>query len=644
MSRGSIPVAARYLRQSIVSDMKRRREKIVSRMTHLNRVLRLVGGGKALTVVQERQLADNCREVLRAYRDAAAARGTNDKSVRRLRATVRKALLYIGGDPDRVRFSLKDYDHLTYGPFLGVSDEGSAAAAVREAVYRSPKMQVLRRISPLELGVALDAERLGAVGEVVVGPEEYADIWLECVGRVLMTTNVSTRVNVRYFKRFPVVTISEGDPQSTLAAAEQQIASALSPYQRTPDGKPRPITVFVEFEPQSRHTRTKKLKILSDLAQRVAQGDFATPGIHQVGLCVRTGRGPQGRDEALSAIDLACAAKVKEVMVIGVVREEADEIVSLPGLLQYFVPGLLGPVLRHAKACRIRVRAGNTTDPATIARNIWSMLNTARSMGFHLGKYGAFPLTFEDCTAVVREVQGWFANWSAAPVFFVDQGIVSSERVDVRRDVGRGLEQWLRMVAQNGVPVVLIDTIEKSKGWRLLRIGRDPKGFLGPRQIARLDHLARKLGVKVLWAGGITLPEVYELGKLGVFGIYVTSSTAVSQAVSGVYKFDPLLASVKEPTYEGVLRTKLLLEAGFLVSHLKDKDLAGGLDGNAKSYLTALQTNDAVDVRSKQRALMMSTIEGWRRHFKTHAACMADHALRSASKRNVKERAGVIDT
>ncbi|MFH0777483.1 MAG: hypothetical protein V2A71_02515 [Candidatus Eisenbacteria bacterium] len=519
--------------------------------------------------------------------------------------------------------SLKNYDHSVYGPFLGVSDEGSAAAAVRRAAYVSPKARVLRRPSELEIGVALDAERLCAIGEVVVGPEEYADVWLECAGRLLMTTNVSTRVNVRYFKRPPIVTIKEGDFREAMASAETRIAEELKPFRHTPDRKPRPMTVFAAFRKGSRHSRRAQVQLLRTLVRRMKRGGYATRGFHQLGLSVRIGggRSGRGREDALRAIDLARDAGIREMMVTGKVRPEADEAGSLPGLSQYLADGLHGPVLRHALKRGVRIRPLNAADPATAARGTWSSLNTARSMGFHLGKYGVFPLMLEECEPVIREVQTWCKNWSAAPVFFVDKGIVSSRRVDTKRDVVRGLADWLRMVARNGVSVVLIDTLDKSKGWRLFKVAGDPKGWLGPRQVERLNRLGQKLGVKTLWAGGLTLEHVYEFGKFGVFGIYVTSSAAVSEAVSGVYVHDPQLASVKEPTFEGVFRTKLLLEAGFLVytlkvSAVKNAALVRSIDERAKAYLEALKGNDPRAAGVSRNELFESVTRGWRRHFR----------------------------
>jgi hypothetical protein len=624
-----------------------KRDAIATKAAVLGRLYRRLQSGKALDEREKRALGDSSREILRAYHDAAASGAESGARTKRLRAAARRALLFLGGDVDRPVASLKDYDHRAYGPFLGVSDEGSAAAAIRDAAYHSPKARVLKEASPLDIGVALDAERLGAIGETAVGPEEYADVWLECVERLLMTTNVSTRLNVRYYKRFPIITLAGGDARAALDAAEEEIGRALSPFKWTPDNRPRRARVFVAFESESaggkgaragrapRMSRAAQVRMLRELKRRVARRDFFEPKLHDVGLCARIGEGPIGRDEAFAAIDLARDAGMRELMLIGKVRKEADEVISLPGLLQYLAPGLLGPVQRRANASKIRICAANVVDAATVASGAWSTLNTARAMGLHLGKYGTFPLMVEECSEMVRDVQQWCSDWSAAPVCFVDQPILSKDRVDADGDIRRGLLRWLGVVRRRGVSVVLIDTIDKSKGWKLLKTGKDDKlGKLGPLQIAGIDRFAQRIGIKVLWAGGITLPQVYEFGKLGVFGIYVTSSAAVSKPVFGIYCRDPLLDKVKEPTFEGVYRTKLLLEAGFLVSSLEGGAAAGSLaaarklgtpgslaaakelEERALTYIQALEGNDKARAAAAQDELAAAAAAGWRRHFR----------------------------
>jgi hypothetical protein len=517
---------------------------------------------------EEQRLCDGYREVLRQYRAMASAGQTPGE---RWRAAALESLHYLGGDADRHHASLRDYDHRRYGPFLGVSDDGDAAPAVCRAALASPKARALgARLSPLTLGVALDAERLGGVGEVAVGPDEFSDIWCDCVGRSLMTTNIGSRVNLRQYLGAPVVTIAEGDSEAALTAAKKGLANAFSPFLKTPDGKPRPLVVFVEFPVGSTRTRAARKSLLQKLVAYTRSGGIADPRVHRLGFNVRIGWGQKGRDTAIRGIDLARAAGIRDVSIDGVVRKEADRALSLPGLTNYLAPDHAADVLRHAQKQGMRVRPLAQVDPDTVARSIWSTLNTARAMSLHLGKYGLFPLTLDECRSVVGQVQRWFPDWSAAPVFYVDQGIVSNTDVYVEGDRAKGCATWLRAMAKHKVKVVLIDTVDKAKGWKLLRTGDDPKGLLTASEIARLAALGEKLGIKVLWAGGVTGPQAYELGQLGVFGIYVTTAAATAVAVKGKYGRDPGLAQRKQPTFSGVRNVKTLLEAGFLSRRVSD--------------------------------------------------------------------------
>lgn len=47
--------------------------------------------------------------------------------------------------------------------------------------------------------------------------------------------------------------------------------------------------------------------------------------------------------------------------------------------------------------------------------------------GLELGKYGLFPLTLEEQDKVVADVQGWFADWCAAPAYYVDLPLLSEK-------------------------------------------------------------------------------------------------------------------------------------------------------------------------------------------------------------------------
>src|SRR5204862_7988884 len=98
---------------------------------------------------------------------------------------------------------LGDYDSQSLGPLFAVSDEGSAGGAVVAAAYASAKARALPGISPLALTVILDGERMTSAGEVPIGPDEYAALHGAAAGKVLCTTNVGVRANVRLLQQLP---------------------------------------------------------------------------------------------------------------------------------------------------------------------------------------------------------------------------------------------------------------------------------------------------------------------------------------------------------------------------------------------------------------------------------------------------------
>ena len=582
------------------------------RVLGLERTISALSRKRSLTDREGVRLGDACRDVVRLYRDVVTGRpGPDDAGSRRLAALARQAMLVLGGEGDVRGPSLKDYDPERFGPYLGVSDEGSAAGVIRRAALDSPKAKALGgAVNPLAVGVALDAERLGGVGEVAVGPEEYTAARSACIGRILNSTNVGTRVNLRFFRRHPVVWTEDEPFEKALDGAKESLRLKVAPFLRPPGGKARPLTVYAAFPLRNRWGDAQRVAFLKELASHLAKPDVADPKVHRLGYQASIRRGAAGKEGALRALKVASDAGLKDVALSGTVRKLAEELVSQPGLLNYLPAGKLGPVLRRAAALGVRVRPVNTVDPETVARHVWSGLQAARRMGFELGKYGLFPLTLEESDVVVGLVQNWFKDWSAAPVFFVDQGLLSETRVDTSHDLVRGLKTWLRMVGRHGVRVVLIDTVEKSKCPPLLKTSATAKGLMSLRQVQDVDKLARSLGIKALWAGGITLPQAYELGRLGVFGIYVTSAAAEPIPVPPGYEKDPWLAAVKEPTYDGVSRTKLLLEAGFLAARATDGLKIGRA---AEAFLAALPGSDKTGLKRAQDELAHECASAWRR-------------------------------
>jgi len=536
------------------------------------------------------------------------------KSYKKLRSLTGNAIDQLGSQPHPATSSLKDYNHELHGPFLGVSDEGSAAPYIRNAALESPKMKVIGPSEPMVVGVAHDAERLAASGEVAVGPEEYREIRLSCMGRILTSTNVGTRPNLRYYKQRPVIEIERGSIEESISRARQQAKEALEPFLYTPDNKPRPLTIFTKFA--SRRTYEYRLQLLTKLAEIIASGEICNPDHHKLGLMVSVERGERGVHAVMKAIDLACSAGLAEVAISGVVLKSAEDKISMPGLLNYFNPKHVSELLDYANQKGMPVSPRNLVDTDTVSRHVWVGLNVARNMGLELGKYGLFPLTLPESEHVMEHIQSWFPSWTAAPVFYVDFPTVDSEKVYTEHNIVEGLEKWLGIVAKYNIPVVLIDTADKDKERRLLKNSPgDKRGILTIEEIREIDSKASKLGIRILWAGGITVYQVYEFGKLGVFGLYVTSAAAVSRPVSGAYERDVMLASLKEPTFYRVFRVKLLLESGFLHGRLLEYGKAAdakALDGKVGEYLNVIKRKYDKDKTQIVRDELVSLItQAW---------------------------------
>jgi hypothetical protein len=142
---------------------------------------------------------------------------------------------------------MADYDSTLLGPILAVSDEGSAGSAIIDAAYGSAKAAALPSLDPLTLGVLLDGERMTSAGEVPIGPDEYAALLAVARGRVLCTTNVGVRVNTRLARLLPEFAASGflGD-----AGRYEEVFKTFLPFMRTPDNRPRPLTIRLVIGPE----------------------------------------------------------------------------------------------------------------------------------------------------------------------------------------------------------------------------------------------------------------------------------------------------------------------------------------------------------------------------------------------------------
>jgi hypothetical protein len=169
---------------------------------------------------------------------------------------------------------------------------------------------------------------------------------------------------------------------------------------------------------------------------------------------------------------------------------------------------------------------------------------------------------------------------------------------------------------------LVLDTANKDKGRKLLKHShRDRVGILTLEQLYDIDHYANERGIRCLWAGGITLPQAFELGKLKIFGIYVTTSAAEIRPVSQQYASDPMLTAERVPTFQGVYRAKLLLEAGFLVTRLRELSLPGDAEALNEEATGLIRIIDKA-ASDEQINPMVEQLAGraqvaWQKHFKS---------------------------
>lgn len=562
------------------------------------------------------------REIVDLFEDASTeGRKTSQADAdfgRKLRELAEMAFERLGGYSYPCIASLKEYEHHLYGPFLGVSDEGSAAAAVREAAVHSPKARCFRNPAPLITGVAVDAERLGAMGETAAGPDEYKKIRLDTAGRILATTNIGGGVNLRYYKRSPVIKLPGNLSVSEAAMLSDKIKNALLPFVFTPDNRPRPVTVFLSLGRGV--VGPKSLAALKAVVMPFQNEEFCDPEYHKIGLHIRVSGGRKGVERLLCAIDAARLLNIEEVTAEGACLSKAEELSLLPGLMDYFKEEQVEKILKYAGERKVKVAPHHRVDLESIARSIAVSLGCVRNMGFDLAKYGLLPLTAEECAKVAGMVEGWFPMWTAAPVLYVDYPVYSSDKLFRKDSIAEGIRRWLDGMQECRPPVVLIDTFNKSKGYQIVkRDDSDRKGLLSPEDVLCIDKLGKEMGIRILWAGGITLPQVYTFGKLKVFGIYVTSAVSKSIPVTEEYSNDPVLDEQKEPAYPGVYLAKLLLEAGFLAAQLQDygsSDLADAIEKEAERLLKYLDGKNLWKAyefaRAKLDALVLS---GWEKHF-----------------------------
>jgi len=508
-------------------------------------------------------------------------------------------------------FPLDTYDSERFGPLFAVSDEGSAGETVVNAAYASAKARALWPIDPVSLGVALDGERMTSAGEVPIGPPEYEDLLGTAAGRLPLTTNVGVRVNTRLTQQLPEFAVTEK------SANDKQwldnVFAAFEPFLHTPDGQPRPLTVRLAIDPNA---PIKSLKgVVTKLEAGRKEGKMGPAEIHQLSVLVAFE--DRITDDEIDVIErimqLAVDAGIRELAIDADLREPARRRLGIQSLLNILDPEHLRRLLRLSRQLAVRLTYRYHLDIETAARTIWTGLHTARTNGFSAGKYGLMPMTLEEQGAVIEMITGWTADWTAIPAFYVDTPLLTAEEVYDDTRCKDAAKLWLKTARGAGAKIVLFDSPDRVNPRRLIRqpnVANDI-GVLSLADIEEILGYAKELGISILWSGGITSRQAFELAKRKVFGIFSTSSTAAKIAVTAAFEDDPRLATENEPTDVGVRRIHAIIQGGFLSAALRNrgKGLAKSIGDASERLLAAEQ--DQAQSSVELNNLNLELLRGW---------------------------------
>src|SRR5215471_9133878 len=502
------------------------------------------------------------------------------------------------------RALLAEYDSDQYGPLFAVSDEGSAGPVVLDAALSSSKAAA-GASSRFRLGVILDGERMTSAGEVPIGPPEYGALSSAAAGQLLLTTNVGTRINVRLSGQLPEFPALEKSAEAVIAAFRQ--------FLDTPDHRPRPLTVRLQLDPGA--DRTQLAALVGKLEKARKNGEIGPANTHQLSVLISF-KEEITTDAELEQIEsiIATAADhgVPEVAIDGAQLSYARRRWGAQGLLNVLSIPASNRLLKFATARGVRLRPRYQIDVDSAARTIWTGLEAARVNRFDAGKYGLLPLTLEEQGQVIELITRWTTGWTAIPAFYVDTPLVTATEVFDVAHCDVAARRWLKVARGAGATTVLFDAPDRVNPRKLVR-GRDsPDGVLSPDQIEALRDYGELLGVKILWSGGITAAQAFDLARRRVFGIFSTSSTAAKIAVTGKFEQDPRLAAEKEPTEFGVRRMHAIIQGGFLSSRVGE--LHKGLARELETLTTNLVASGGEAAKSKAalEALNELLVRGWR--------------------------------
>jgi hypothetical protein len=521
----------------------------------------------------------------------------------------------LSANPDAGK-PLEAYDTERFGPLLGVSNEGSAARTIVDAAFASAKARAYGPgADAMCVGMIMDGERITSAGEVPIGPDEYEQLTPVARGRTFCTTNVGVRVNARFDLPLPEVPIADAAIEETKWL--EAIYRRFEPFINTPDKKPRRLTVRLLFHDSDSLAPLGPL--VSKLEAGREAGRIGPRDLHRLSYLLVFNdliAGEAQIGQIRNAIQEAAALGIPEVAVDGPTRESAKRRLSAQGLLNVLEPAAADELLGVARAAGVSLTYRFELDEDSAARTVWTGLYAAHCRGLTAAKYGLTPLTLAQQEHVVRQNQCWLNDWTAIPAFYVDTPLVTETGVYQTDRCPEAAQRWMEMVAKLGAKVVLVDAPDRVEPRKLLRSGdADAHGVLSVDQVKTLSECAKRLGLRVLWSGGIQADQVFQLAKLHIDGIFTTSSAAAKVAVHGPLVSDPQLDAAVEPTEIGIRRIHALIQAGFLCSALarSNAELVEGMEGKSAALIACKP--DSKEAEPAVAALDELLIEGWKRHW-----------------------------
>lgn len=483
--------------------------------------------------------------------------------------------------------NLAAYNFTKYGPLLGISDEGSAAKVIASVAQGSAKMMALNISDTNAVGVIIDGERMTSAGECPIGPLEYKQLVAKAKDFTNCTTNVGVRINTKYYQQHPEIPISLFINDKL--AFQTSVIKMFAPFVETQ----RPLKLKVLISPDTSHDHINQLK--NEFSVWRKEGKLLNKDLHRVALLLPIDgvvTAEKHGELIKKFIDVAANTDINELGLDGHMTEYGRKRINTAGLLNILEVELLQQLLTYANSKKIKLRYRYSIDLESASRTIWTGLNTARSFGLNAAKYGLLPLMLEEQLEVIKNIQEWMSDWTAIPAFYVDTPLYKEDKLYEERDIKEGLKKWIDEVSKLNVKTVLVDAPDRISKRRLMKRNvTDAEGVMTMDEVQEVFNYAKKTGVNILWSGGITYSQAFALGRLNVFGIFTTSTTAKRIPVGALLSNDPQLSHEVEPSEKGIKIVLGLLHGGFLLNSSKlTESVKGKLESESSSLIEKVST------------------------------------------------------